>query len=114
MFCARHALLGNEHKKPPDCGGGGRGVTDGPNGSAGEEDVLDESFLLVLGDHLYRRGPGTTHACASQLIHAFLEHGEAGKPAIGLKVRAGGGKEVSKPARVSLNSMGLMCAVLYA
>lgn len=48
-----------------------------------------ESFLLVLGDHLYRRGAGTTHACASQLVHAFLEHGEVGKPAIGLKVTFG-------------------------
>lgn len=45
-----------------------------------------EAFLLVLGDHLYRRGAGTTRACASQLIHAYLENGEAGKPAIGLKV----------------------------
>ncbi|CAM9274498.1 unnamed protein product [Scytosiphon promiscuus] len=61
-----------------DGSGGGGGW------SGGEEE--DSSFLLVLGDHLYRRGPGTTHACASQLVHAFLEHGQAGKPAIGLKV----------------------------
>lgn len=47
----------------------------------------DEAFLLVLGDHLYRRGAGTTRACSSQLLYAFLEHGEAGKPAIGLKAR---------------------------
>lgn len=47
----------------------------------------EEAFLLVLGDHLYRRGAGTTRPCASQLIHAYLEHGDAGKPAIGLKVR---------------------------
>lgn len=62
------------------------------SGDGGEEE--DSSFLLVLGDHLYRRGPGTTHACASQLVHAFLEHGQAGKPAIGLKVRGGGSLRV--------------------
>lgn len=65
MFCARDALLG----------------------AGGESEEEDSSFMLVLGDHLYRRGAGTTYACAGQLIHAFLEHGEAGKPAIGLKVR---------------------------
>eukprot|EP00752_Nemacystus_decipiens_P005273 g4783.t1 len=115
VFCARDALLGtggyadpatipeNGHTGGPEpaattagggtnsdedgiaggevreCGGGGGGV-----GKSEEEE--DSSFMLVLGDHLYRRGAGTTHACASQLIHAFLEHGEAGKPAIGLKV----------------------------
>lgn len=58
-----------------------------PATGAGVERNEEESFLLVLGDHLYRRGSGTTRACASQLIHAFLKHGEIGKPAIGLKVR---------------------------
>lgn len=56
------------------------------NGGGDDDSHGDESFLLVLGDHLYRRGAGTTRACSSQLLHAFLEHGEAGKPAIGLKV----------------------------
>ncbi|CAM9442895.1 unnamed protein product [Pylaiella littoralis] len=101
VFCARHALLpasrttattsnsdidsvaatnGNKHKKSAGC----NGCTNGPDGSGGEG--VGGSFLLVLGDHLYRRGAGTTQACANQLIHAFLEHGEAEKPAIGLKV----------------------------
>lgn len=62
----------------------GTSIIDDKDSSA---DTEEESFLLVLGDHLYRRGPGTTRACASQLIHAFLEHGEVGKPTIGLKVR---------------------------
>ncbi len=97
MFCARDAILaaGNtaaDNNHPCSRGGGGGGGGMGP--------VVDEeeeaSFLLVLGDHLYRRGPGTTQACASQLLHAFLEHGEAGKPAIGLKVRRGNvGKTVT-------------------
>lgn len=81
------------HKRGENGRGEGGGV-----GSEGDCGVLsatgtgvgsdeEESFLLVLGDHLYRRGSGTTRACASQLIHAFLKHGEIGKPAIGLKVR---------------------------
>lgn len=78
---------GNAGGKGPESGGGGAG-SGGRGGSDVEsEEEEDSSFMLVLGDHLYRRGAGTTHACASQLIHAFLEHGEAGKPAIGLKVR---------------------------
>lgn len=78
MFCARHALLGTE------C------AAESVTVRKSEEE--ESSFMLVLGDHLYRRGAGTTHACASQLIHAFLEHGEAGKPAIGLKVTRAGRK----------------------
>lgn len=62
--------------------GAGGGKVDGGD----DDDDEKESFLLVLGDHLYRRGLGSTRSCSSQLLHAFLEHGEAGKPAIGLKV----------------------------
>lgn len=98
VYCARHAFgIGhNGHgngngngrasgkaNKPAANGDGGSGGA-GSQGEAGSDDA--ESFLLVLGDHLYRRGVGTTHACADQLIHSFLAHGEAGKPAIGLKV----------------------------
>ena len=97
MFCARDAILGagnaaveSDHPGSSDSGGGSGGGT----GTVGDEE--DASFLLVLGDHLYRRGPGTTQACASQLLHAFLEHGEAGKPAIGLKVRRGRGGALDK------------------
>ncbi|CAN0498331.1 unnamed protein product, partial [Ectocarpus sp. 12 AP-2014] len=90
VFCARDAILGTEH-----AGSGaaetalenGRLTGDGSSSSSSSSgEDPDSSFLLVLGDHLYRRGAGTTEACASQLVHAFLEHGEAGKPAIGLKV----------------------------
>ncbi|CAM9232286.1 unnamed protein product, partial [Ectocarpus fasciculatus] len=77
VFCARHAILGTEQA------GSGAPEAALENVRSGEDP--DSSFLLVLGDHLYRRGAGTTEACASQLVHAFLEHGEAGKPAIGLK-----------------------------
>lgn len=126
VFCARHALLGttssssssigsvattagDKDNKSTNCDG----CTGGPNGDDGGsvgEDV-GESFLLVLGDHLYRRGAGTTHACASQLIHAFLEHGEAGKPAIGLKVSRGGEKLVPRDIDAP-NGVGFSCASL--
>lgn len=118
MFCARHAILGTGVTADPSTvhqngypssfepagttGGdssrepGGGGGSSGRGGS--EED--DSSFMLVLGDHLYRRGAGTTHACASQLIHAFLEHGEVGKPAIGIKVRKGGRNPAAGKKRV--------------
>ncbi|CAN0050212.1 unnamed protein product [Ectocarpus sp. 6 AP-2014] len=89
VFCARHAILGTEHAGSGAAeaaleNGHLTGGSSSSSSSSGED--LDSSFLLVLGDHLYRRGAGTTEACASQLVHAFLEHGEAGKPAIGLKV----------------------------
>lgn len=79
----------HKHGENGGVNGLGRGGEHGasPATGAGVESNEDESFLLVLGDHLYRRGGSTTRACASQLIHAFLKHGEAGKPAIGLKVR---------------------------
>ncbi|CAM9562446.1 unnamed protein product, partial [Hapterophycus canaliculatus] len=85
VFCARHALLGGGNGHAGSEGGSRIGRGSSSDGVGGGEDE-DSSFLLVLGDHLYRRGPGTTHACASQLVHAFLEHGQAGRPAIGLKV----------------------------
>lgn len=103
VYCARHAFgVGRVHNgngrasggadKPAENGTGGAGGEEGgdaeqqceaSSSSSGDD---EESFLLVLGDHLYRRGVGTTHACADQLVHSFLAHGEAGKPAIGLKV----------------------------
>lgn len=98
VYCARHALGVEDHERnggaaarksgdfeSPENDREGEGAAAASNG-VGAEAKDAESFLLVLGDHLYRRGAGTTQACASQLIHAFLEHGEAGKPAIGLKV----------------------------
>lgn len=87
--------VGDGTKRAEGGNAGGKGPKNGGSGGESEEveevEGEDSSFMLVLGDHLYRRGAGTTHACASQLIHAFLEHGEAGKPAIGLKVRVGRG-----------------------
>lgn len=113
VYCARHALAFEtpESQRPATAEGeldsgvvngkatAGSGLRNGSergySGHGGHADVRvppeDESdgtdaFLLVLGDHLYRRGPGTSTACASQLIGAYLEHGQRGKPAIGLKV----------------------------
>lgn len=81
VYCARHALGIEDH----DSNGEPNGARIPADDEATDVDCA-ESFLLLLGDHLYRRGPGTTQACASQLIHAYLEHGETGKPVIGLKV----------------------------
>lgn len=99
MYCARHAFgIGhNSNGNGRASGGAKKPAENGTSGAGGVGDAGqqcetsssgdgEESFLLVLGDHLYRRGVGTTHACADQLVHSFLAHGEAGKPAIGLKV----------------------------
>lgn len=131
MYCARHALgiKDEEHRSIGEAESvtAGEGITKTAttpsersngasehslsNGSLGDGDGCEgaeESFLLVLGDHLYRRGAGTTHACADQLIHAFLEHGDAGKPAIGLKV--GGGHSLVESPRHCRTVQGLTAA----
>lgn len=130
VYCARHALgigtqescgddgcvapaddprvadaVANGHAVPKREAGNGAGAAGAAvEDDAGEADVdADaEAFILVLGDHLYRRGAGTTRPCASQLIHAYLEHGDAGKPAIGLKVCLKRPKEAFFCPRISV------------
>jgi UTP-glucose-1-phosphate uridylyltransferase len=52
----------------------------------GVREAVEEPFLLCLGDHLYKSGPGSTRSCAAKLMDAFQQVGDVLRPMLGLKL----------------------------